>query len=81
MNQNNTPTNNALDEQTSYRSSVASAGPLFVNLKNLEIKTTPEVEMVFNNYPANVRKRLVGLRELILETAKELEEIAILEKR
>ncbi len=28
MNQNNTPPNNALDEQTPYRSSVASAGPL-----------------------------------------------------
>lgn len=49
-------------------------------MNNLEIKTSPEVEQVFNNYPNYVRKRLVGLRELILETAKELEEITILEE-
>ena len=46
----------------------------------LEVKTDPEVELVFANYPDLVRQKLLVLRELILETANEIEEIEILEE-
>lgn len=46
----------------------------------MEIKSNPEVELVFAGYPDSVRKKLYGLRELILETADELEGVATLEE-
>lgn len=46
----------------------------------LEVSTDPEVEILFANYPDNVRERMLGLRELILETAKELDGITALEE-
>jgi len=49
-------------------------------MKNLQINTNPEVELVFNNYPEFVRKKLLNLRVIILETAKEIEEITALEE-
>lgn len=49
-------------------------------MKNFELKSNPEVELVFANYPEQVRNRMISLRELILETAKELEGITSLEE-
>ncbi len=49
-------------------------------MQNLVLKTNPEVALVFANYPDTVRKKMVRLRELILETAEEIEEITTLEE-
>ncbi len=49
-------------------------------MKNLKIDTNPKVEFVFNKYPDSVRKRLLELRNLILETASETEEVSNLEE-
>jgi hypothetical protein len=46
----------------------------------MEIKTDHKVEIVFNNYPVHVRKKLSYLRELVLETSKETEGIDQLEE-
>ncbi len=49
-------------------------------MENLLIDTNPEVEVVFNNYPKLVRRKLLDLRLLILETANEIEQISNLEE-
>jgi hypothetical protein len=49
-------------------------------MKNIKVKTNPEVEVVFANYPAAVREKLLGLRDLIVETARELEGVSTLEE-
>jgi len=49
-------------------------------MKNLELRTNPEVEMVFANYPDEVRKRMKELRKLVIETAMKLEEITYVEE-
>lgn len=49
-------------------------------MENLKIKTAPEVESVFSNYPDPVRAKILNLRRLILETANEIEEITQLEE-
>ena len=49
-------------------------------VNTLEINTDPKVELVFKNYPNSVRKQLLHLRELIIETAKETEEISKLDE-
>lgn len=49
-------------------------------MKNMEVNTNPEVEMIFANYPDIVRKKMLLLRELILETTKELEGVTTLEE-
>ena len=49
-------------------------------MNNLELKINPKVELVFANYPDFVRNNLLTLRELIIETAKEIEEITYLEE-
>ena len=49
-------------------------------MKNLQVKTSPDVEVVFNNYPDSVRKKILNLRRLILEAANEIEEITNLEE-
>ncbi|MGB1393566.1 MAG: DUF1801 domain-containing protein [Flavobacteriaceae bacterium] len=46
----------------------------------MEVNTNPEVEMIFANYPDIVRKKMLLLRELILETTKELEGVTTLEE-
>ena len=47
---------------------------------SLELHSNPEVEKVFKNYPEIVQKQMYALRELVLETAKEIEEITKLEE-
>ena len=49
-------------------------------MKDLQIKTNPGVELVFNNYPDSVRSKMLSLRGLVIETAKETEGIAKLEE-
>lgn len=46
----------------------------------LQIKTNPEVEMVFNNYPDSIRNKLMTLRKLVIETASEIDAITELEE-
>jgi uncharacterized protein YdhG (YjbR/CyaY superfamily) len=46
----------------------------------LEVKTDPKVEKVFANYPDEVREKMLELRALILETAREMESITVLEE-
>jgi hypothetical protein len=49
-------------------------------MQTLQIKTDPLVETVFENYPVHVRKSIEHLRDLILETAHETEEITEIEE-
>ncbi|MCB9041964.1 MAG: DUF1801 domain-containing protein [Lewinellaceae bacterium] len=49
-------------------------------MKKLHIKISPEVELVFNNYPGSVRKKIVNLRRLIIDAASEIEEITNIEE-
>ena len=49
-------------------------------MKNLLINTDPKVETVFKNYPVSVRKKILSLRSLIIQTARETEHITQLEE-
>ena len=40
----------------------------------------PEVEEVFKSYPDNIRIKMLFLRQLVLETAKELDSVKIVEE-
>jgi hypothetical protein len=46
----------------------------------LKLKTNPKVNDVFANYPENVREKLQFLRELVIETAEETNDIDELEE-
>ncbi|SFU15446.1 protein of unknown function (DU1801) [Algoriphagus locisalis] len=39
----------------------------------MELKSNPEVELVFSNYPDSVRDKMLNLRKLVLEVAEEIE--------
>ncbi len=49
-------------------------------MKNLTINTNPEVELVFKKYPGKVQRKILNLRRLIIEAARETEEVTILEE-
>ena len=49
-------------------------------MKGLRIKTNPEVELVFNNYSDSVRNKMLALRKLIIQTAKETDGIEKVEE-
>lgn len=49
-------------------------------MKNLQIITNPEVKLIFNKYPGSVRNKMSALRNLIVETAKEMDKITSLEE-
>lgn len=49
-------------------------------MKNLKVKTNPEVESVFNNYPDFIRNKMLELRELVIETAMETDGVSSLEE-
>ena len=49
-------------------------------MRALEITSGPEVEMVFNKYSEKVRKKLLNLRRIIIETAHESEGITSMEE-
>ncbi|WP_319499528.1 DUF1801 domain-containing protein [uncultured Draconibacterium sp.] len=46
----------------------------------MKVNTNAEVEVVFANYPDGVRKKMLELRELVLEAANELEDVTTLEE-
>ncbi|CAM1374486.1 DUF1801 domain-containing protein [Tenacibaculum xiamenense] len=49
-------------------------------MSELTIISHPEVAAIFNNYPEEVKKQMQALRELVLETAKELEQVSKIEE-
>ena len=49
-------------------------------MKNLKIRTNPQVNEVFDNYPDSVRYKMLNLRRIIIETAYETEGINNLEE-
>jgi len=49
-------------------------------MSNLEVRTSPEVEQIFANYPDVVRNKMQFLRALVIETATEIESITVLEE-
>ena len=49
-------------------------------MNNLQIKVNPVVSEVFDNYPDQVRNKMLALRKLVIETAKELDGITALEE-
>ena len=49
-------------------------------MTSLHIKRDPKVELVFDNYPAEIRQKLEYLRTLIIETAKKIEGLGLLEE-
>ena len=49
-------------------------------MKDLELKINPEVELIFQNYPQLVKDKMLFLRELIIETATEIDNIKYLEE-
>ncbi len=46
----------------------------------MRIVKNPEVAEVFNQYPKNIRQKLLALRELIMKTASEIEGIEEIEE-
>ncbi|MGG8495595.1 DUF1801 domain-containing protein [Tenacibaculum sp. TC6] len=49
-------------------------------MEKLQINSTPQVIAVFNNYPDSVKQKMINLRNLIIETANEIDEITELEE-
>jgi len=49
-------------------------------MSDLQIKSNPEVERVFNNYPESVRNKMLALRKLVIETASRIDGITELEE-
>ncbi|WP_299223911.1 DUF1801 domain-containing protein [uncultured Aquimarina sp.] len=49
-------------------------------MSELHIKTNPKVESVYQNYTDPVRKKIMNLRNLIIETAEETDGISSLEE-
>ena len=48
--------------------------------KTLKLNTNPKVEIVFKNYPDSVKQQMLTLRELIIETAQEIDGLIHLEE-
>ena len=49
-------------------------------MKKLQIQTSPGVELVFNNYPGFVRKKILNLRRLVLDAANEIQGVTVVEE-
>ncbi len=49
-------------------------------MKNVQIRTNSKVEEVFKNYPDSVRMKIENLRNLIIETAQEIEQVSSIEE-
>jgi hypothetical protein len=49
-------------------------------MKEFKVKTSPDFELVFKNYPISVRNKMQTLRELVIETAKEIEGVDVIEE-
>jgi hypothetical protein len=49
-------------------------------MKDLTIKTNPEVNQVFENYPGPVRHKMQNLRALVIDVAREIDGLDTLEE-
>ena len=49
-------------------------------MKNLLLEINPAVHSVFENYPDDVREKVLNIRRIIIETAREASEVEILEE-
>lgn len=49
-------------------------------MSNIKVKTDPRVEDKFNKYPTQAREKIEKLRSLVLEAAKELDDLSELEE-
>jgi hypothetical protein len=49
-------------------------------MKDIYIKSNPDVEVVFNKYSDAIRNKMLHLRKLIIETANEIQEITEIEE-
>lgn len=49
-------------------------------MATLVVKSDPRVKSVFDNYPAHVKKQMIQLRKLVLETAASIEDVGPLEE-
>lgn len=49
-------------------------------MNKLQIKVNPAVSVVFDKYPDPVRNKMLALRKLVIETAKEIDGITVLEE-
>ncbi len=49
-------------------------------MSKLTVKTDPRVNEVFANYPDVVRDKMQYMRDLVIETAEEIEDITVLEE-
>ncbi|WP_276166063.1 DUF1801 domain-containing protein [Zobellia alginiliquefaciens] len=49
-------------------------------MEGIQLKSNPQVASVFTNYPDYVRSQMLTLRELVLETAKEIDSITEVEE-
>ena len=49
-------------------------------MNDLEIRINPAVKNVFERYPEQVKDKMLALRDLIIETASEIDEINYLEE-
>lgn len=49
-------------------------------MKDLHVKSSPEVMSVFREYPNSVRPKMLALRKMILETAEGIDEITEIEE-
>lgn len=49
-------------------------------MNKLQLKSNPGVAQVFNHYPLKVQPKIIHLRKLIIETAKEIGEIEKMEE-
>jgi len=46
----------------------------------MKLESNPEVKKVFNKYPPSVKPQMLSLRELVIETAREIEGLDKLEE-
>ena len=49
-------------------------------MNELQIKINPRVELVFDNYPSISKEKMLNLRNLIIEVAKEIDGLTTLEE-
>jgi hypothetical protein len=49
-------------------------------MSNLQLRSDPRVQSVFDNYPPKIQQKMKNLRTLIIETAKKTEGLILLEE-
>lgn len=49
-------------------------------MNELQVKTNPQVELVYLRYPDHVQNKMLALRKLVLDTAREIEGVTALEE-